>query len=360
MSANPGIDDEHPHFVHIPDPTQVEGLRHYREPAEPHPLQLTFLEPEGERAWIEEMRALLSAGRVAEADTRLTAELAGFDGALARLCKATAAAGVVLEGWDDILPILAEWEGPPVTAITLGLTNPPDLVFEAGATHEPDLLLGLYSDEAFAFSRTSNADLLAECDQELPAWAGAEEDVEFYCTLSGLAELNTALIHCKHRRFLRDGRDGVQGRAPGGYVEFKLGSWLLATRFLQAAEQAVAEHGLPAGCRLIAGAIEVNADFVTMLGAEQPSAATSTRSAPGAELGFAPLTMKPWVPKEDPTADTPANGPTLRQRISSAEPAPVAQPQRSFLRRVFGRFSRSKTQMLSTLMSALGGKRTLV
>ena len=44
------------------------------------------------------------------------------------------------------------------------------------------------------------------------------------------------------------------------------GSWLLATRFLQAAEGAVAEHGLPAGCRLIAGAIEVNADFMTRAG----------------------------------------------------------------------------------------------
>jgi hypothetical protein len=341
MSANPGIDAEHPHFVHIPDPTQVEGLRHYREPAEPHPLQVTFLEPEGERAWIEEMRALLSAGRVAEADARLFAELEGFDGALARLCKATPAADICLGGWDDLLPILAEWEGPPITAITLGLTNPPDLVFEAGATHEPELLLGLYSDEAYHFSGADNADLLAECEKDLPAWAGAEEDVEFYCTLSGLAELNTALIHCKHRRFLRDGRDGVEGRAPGGYVEFKLGSWLLATRFLQAAERAVAEHGLPAGCRLIAGTVEVNADFVTVLRGKQSSAPTSMRSAPGAEPAFAPLMMKPWVSKEDPTADPASNGPTLRQRLSSVEPAPVAQPQPSFLQRVFGRFRRS-------------------
>ena len=80
-------------------------------------------------------------------------------------------ADIVLEGWDDLLPILAEWEGPPVTAITLGLTSPPDLVFEAGQTHEPNLLLGLYSDEAFAFSGASKADLLAECAKEIPAWA---------------------------------------------------------------------------------------------------------------------------------------------------------------------------------------------
>jgi hypothetical protein len=340
MNANPGIGAQHPHFVHIPDPQQTEGIRAYREPAEPHPLQIAFLEPEGEHAWIEEMRELLCAGRAAEADARLTAELAGFEGAIARLCKATPAADVTLEGWDDLLPILAEWEGPPVTAITLGLTNPPDLVFEAGKTHEPDLLLGLYSDEAFPFSGASRADLLAECAKEIPAWAGAEEDVEFYCTLSGLAELNTALIHCKHRRFLRDGRDGVEGRAPGGYVEYVVGSWLLATRFLQATERAVAEHGLPAGCRLIVGAVDVNADFVTVLGEDQSSILAPKCSTSSAEPGFATLTMKPWVPREDPTDDA-ANGPTLRQRISAAEPASAPEPKRGLLGRLFGRFRRS-------------------
>jgi hypothetical protein len=339
VTAKPCVDASHPHFVSIPDP-RAEGVRAYREPAEPHPLQLAFLEPAGERAWIDAMSALLSAGRAAEADARLAAELAGFDGALARLCKATAAAEVALEGWDDLLPILAEWEGPPVTAITLGLTNPPDLVFEAGGTHQPDLLLGLYSDEAFAFSRASNADLLAECGKECPAWVGGEEDVEIYCTITGLDALNTALIHCKHRRFLRDGRDGVEGRAPGGYVEFVLASWLLATRCLQAIERAVTGHGLPGGCRLIAGTVEVNADFIAVLGPEQPSAAAPAPSAPPAEPAFATLSVKPWVPREDPTADAIANGATLRQRLVPVEPAPAAPPRRSLMARLFGRIRR--------------------
>jgi hypothetical protein len=333
MSAKPAVDASHPHFVSIPD-ARAEGVRAYREPDEPHPLQLAFLEPAGERAWVEAMASLLSAGRAAEADARLAAELAGFDGALARLCKATAAADVALEGWDDLLPILAEWEGPPVTAITLGLTNPPDLVFEPGGTHQPDLLLGLYSDEAFPFSRASKADLLAECGKECPAWVGGEEDVEFYCTISGLDALNTALIHCKHRRFLRDGRDGVEGRAPGGYVEYVLGSWLLATRFLQAVERATAD----ASFRLIVGTVDVNADFVTVLGPDAP--ARPVIAAAPAEPAFAPLTFTPWVPKEDPTADALASGPTLRQRIKSVEPEPVEQPRPGFLARLFGRFAK--------------------
>jgi hypothetical protein len=339
MSTNPGVDASHPHFVFIPD-SNTEGVRSYREPEESHPLQITFLEPEGERAWIEEMRNLLSQGRTTEADSRLASDLAPFEGKLARLCKATAVSDVALEGWEDLLPILAEWEGPPITAITLGLTNPPDLVFETGQAHDPDLLLGLYSDETFPFGSTGNADLLTECAKDLPGWVGAEEDVEFYCTLTGLAELNTALINWKHRRFLRDGRDGVEGRAPGGYVEFVLASWFLATRFLQATERALAEHGLPEGCRLIAGAVEVNADFVAILGAEQRAAFKPV--APPTEPSFATLTVKPWVPREDPTVDALVTAPALRQRILPVEPpVPPEEPRRSFFGRLISRFRRN-------------------
>ena len=187
---------------------------------------------------------------------------------------------------------------------------------------------------------TSKAELLAECAKDLPGWVGAEEDVEFYCTLSGVAELNTALINWKHRRFLRDGRDGVEGRAPGGYVEFVLASWFVARRFLQATERAIAEHGLPEGCRLIAGTVEVNADFVAVLGAEQPSAALKPAAA-SAEPTFATLTVKPWVPREDPTVDALAPAPTLRQRIAPVEPMPVVEQRRSLFGRVMERFRRS-------------------
>jgi len=317
----------------IPD-SRTEGVRAYREPAEPCPLQIAFLEAAGEAAWVANMASLLASGRADEADALLTADLAGFDGAMARLCKATTTDDVLLSGWDDLLPILEEWEGPPITAITLGLTNQRDLVFEGGAAGEPDLMLGLYSDDSFSFSDASNADLLAECGQDLPAWVDGEEDVEFHLTFSGVAQLNTTLINWKHRYFLRDGRDGVEGRAPGGYVEFILANWLLATRFLQAAERAVSEDCLPAGCRLIVGTIGINADFVAILGPDKPSIAASTPRAAPAQPGFATLSMKPWVPREDPTADPAAHA--LRHRILSSEP--VARP--GLLARLFGRLRR--------------------
>lgn len=337
MDANANAGAQHPHFVHIPDPRQTEGVRAYREPDEPHPLQLTFLDAAAERAWIAGIADLLAAGRGDEADAHLSADLAGFDGRLARLCKGVPRDSVALKGWDDLLPILGEWEGPPITAITVGLTNPPDLVFDGGAGPEPELLIGLYSDESFPFGGSTNADVLAECGKEMPGWAGGEEDVEFYCTLSGLAELNGALINWKHRHYLRDGRDGVEGRAPGGYVEYVVASWFLATRFLQAVERAILEHGVPGGCRVIAGTVDVNADFVTVIGKERPARAITS---PPAEPSFATLTVKPWVPREDPAAAIIEPPASLRQRIMAAPLEPEPQPQSGLLARLFGRLRR--------------------
>jgi hypothetical protein len=340
LNAHTGIDRSHPHFVAIPD-SGAGGVRAYAEPEVPHPLQVLFLDQAAELAWVEEIRTLLSNGQAAEADTRLTDALDGFTGKLATLCKAVPAESATLEGFDDLLPILEEWEGPAITGITLGLTNLPDLAFEAGRMHEPELLISLYSDDAYPFSRASKGDLIAECIKEAPAWIGAEEDVEFHCTIPALAELNTALIHCKHRHYLRDGRDGVEGRAPGGYVEYVLSSWLLATRFLQSVQQAVADHGLPAGCKLVAGTVEINADFLCVFSAERRRRSRGGTSAAPAPSGFATLTVKPWVSREDPIADITAPEPTLRQRMLSDDIEPTAKPRPGFFARLFGHFFRS-------------------
>lgn len=338
----------HPQHVAIPD-ALTAGVRAYREPPEPHPLQVTFLEQAGEQAWTEQVRTLLSAGDAASAEALLRDALEPFEGSLAALCKDLAAEQVAIDGWEDLLPILAEWEGPPITAITLGLTNPPDLVFEPGQTHEPELLLGLYSDEAYAFSTSPAEALLTECGADLPAWVGQEEDVEFYCATAGLAELNTALTIHKHRHFLRDGRDGVEGRAPGGYVEYVLGCWLRSTLFLAAVQRAAAQ--LPGGCRLVAGAVAVSADFVTLIEPRR-RAAGRARPAKTDEPQFAALTLKPWVPREEldgPVA--PASGATLRQRVlqgespsvtpaeaaSSSAPASAPAAKRGWWARLFRR-----------------------
>jgi hypothetical protein len=335
MSAIPYRSQPQPHFVSIPDPQRTVGIRAYREPAEPHPLQLAFLDAAGERAWLRDMCSLLATGRAEEADERLSAEIAGFDGSLARLCKASKAADVLLEGWEDLLPILTGWEGSPITAITIGLSNPPDLVFHQGPAPEPELLICLYSDDNFAFSRTTKAALLIEFGKEAPAWVGAEEDIEFYCKISGLAEINAALINCKHRHFLRDGRDGVDRRAPGGYVEYVLGCWLLAARFLAAVTRAVSIHGAPADTLLVVGTVDMKSDFVAVIDPGELSTSRSIVSrAP--EPSFAKLTAKPVAFRKDPTWDGSPSHLTLRQRLRSVDPEPVQVP-RGLLARLFSR-----------------------
>lgn len=352
----------HPAFVHIPD-SRTEGVRSYREPADPHPLQLAFLTEEGEREWVDRLRGHIVAARLDAADRMVAEALAPFEGRIAQLAKIASADDVALEGWEDLMPILAEHEGPAITAITVGLTNEPDLVFDGGDEHEPTLVIALYSDDSFPFGSASRDALLAECLSDSPAFAGQEEDVEFYSVLTGLAALNTALIQSKHRYYLRDGRDGVEGRAPGGYCEYVLGTWVRALRFLQALERAADDHGLPDGARLVAGTFGLHTDFASLMReGEAPTAAQ-----PAAELApVATLTMKKWEPRHDPLADlyAPAavdSGTSLRKRMVVEEevapapvaevppvapaplpeiaPAPVAKP--GFFARLFGRFRRA-------------------
>ncbi len=308
----------HPGYVGVPDPRTAQGVRNYREKAEAHPLQLQFLTAEGERDYVERLRDLLSTNRVAEADAILAADLAGFDGSLAGICRATAAETVRIDGWEDLMPILDEFEGPSITGITIGLTNEPDLVFEGNEPREPAVMLGLYSDEHFDFSGATTDELLDQCASDMPGWAGHEEDVEFYVDCAGLGELNTALIQCKHRYFLRDGRDGVEGRAPGGYVEYVLGTWLRATRFLQAVEYAANEHGVPAGAKLLAGTVALHTDFATLV--EQRRDVAVDRNEPAIKP-VAALTIKRWTPRPDPALEIAASGSALRQKLQT----PVAE-----------------------------------
>lgn len=346
----------HPAYVHIPD-SRTEGVRSYREPAEPHPIQLAFLTADGERQWVDRFRGLIVAGRLAEADRMIGEALAPFDGRLARIAKDATAASVAMEGWDDLNPILADHEGPAITAITVGLTNEPDLVFDGGAEHEPTLVIALYSDDSFPFSTAASQRLLDECLSDHPAFAGAEEDVEFYSVLTGLAPLNTALIQSKHRYFLRDGCDGVEGRAPGGYCEYVLGTWLRALRFCQALERAADDHGLPDGARLVAGTFGLHTDFACLM--REGEAVTPAQAA--AEIApVATLTMKRWEPRHDPLADLNApvsgsSGSALRKRVATeiapepkpkivATPEPMAEqpePGPGFLARLFRRLGRN-------------------
>ena len=175
-----------------------------------HRLQTLFATADGEANYVGALRALIEDGQLHAAETVLMADIAALDTTLAQICADTPRETVILNGWPELVEAIASYEGDPVTGVTIGMGNEPDLAFEKDRLHAPFVTLGLYCDGDFAFSSASRAELLAECQAETPRWAGAEEDVEVYLEIDGLADINTRLIHHKHRFFLRDGHLGRQ------------------------------------------------------------------------------------------------------------------------------------------------------
>lgn len=292
------------------------GVRSYTEPAEPHRLQTFFLDEANEAAYADQLQRLLVAGRLDEAEAMLAADLAGFDGDLARLCQRLRPEDVTIAGWEDLIPVLEDYEGPPITALTIGLTNDNDLEF-AGKEHEPVVLVGLYSDDAYPFSTRAPAELLAECAAEDAGWAGQEEDIELYLDIHGLGPLNSALVTHKHRHFLRD--PGT-ARAPGAYVEYVLGCWLRALRFLQALQRAADAHGLPAGAVLLAGLSGMKTDLATII-----DTANRTRIAARPQHSAPTLTYKPYVRKSE-LPEVTTQGSSFREQVAEiVEAAPAPQ-----------------------------------
>jgi hypothetical protein len=213
--------------------------------------------------------------------------------------------------------------------MTLGIANDSDLNFEKGVLHAPYLLLGLYTDESYRWSSATREDILEQCDAECPEWAGREEDIEIYLEIEGLEAINTALIHHKHRFFLRD---GDPDKAPLGYVEYVLASWLRALRFHQAVAAEIAEHGLPGGIPVVSGTVDMRPQVATVHFPEKASEVGQVR--------FASLTSA--APRRGAEIIE-FESPNIRRQIAAAavaapEPEPEQEPGRpGFLRRMFGR-----------------------
>lgn len=327
----------HPQFVEIPG-MEAEGVYRYNEPETPHPLQVAFRDPAQQAAYENGLKELLVAGRFDDAAALIAHDLEGFAGRTARIAKAASADQVAIEGWEDLSDIIEEFEGPDVTCITAGLSNAPDLVFGKGQEYEPELLFNLYSDDEYRFGDRSDDELLAACGEDMPGWIGHEEDIEFYCTVAGLAPLNSALIQCRHRIYDRGDPNGPTDRAPGGYVEYKLACWWRTTIFLQAVARAIEAHGLPEGARLIVGAFGMDADLAAILGERKQVAPQPYETKAPA---MAALTITNWergnLEEEEEQVST---GTSVRQRI--AAPPPPEEPKEKpgsagFFNRLFGR-----------------------
>lgn len=226
-----------------------------------HELQTLFATEEGEAAWTQDLHALFGAGAFDEAEALLAEALTALDTELAWTCLELPREAVVLSGWEEMGEAIAMHEGDPVTGITIAIANEGDRAFEKGQFHHPYVLLGIYTDEAYAFSTAVHWQLLDECHAELPQWAGREEDIEVHMDIDGLDVLNTRLVHHKQRHFFRD---GAPTAAPLRYVEFVLGCWWRALRWHQAVATECAIRGLPRAIPVVAGMVDLRPEVVAI------------------------------------------------------------------------------------------------
>jgi hypothetical protein len=319
-----------------------------------HPLQITFAAAEGESAWTETLRDLIAEARFAEAETILSEALADLDTDMGELCRAATAQTVAISGWPELAERIELAEGEEaITGLTVAIGNDGDLAFEKGRLHSAFMMLGLYTDEAWAWSQASREQLLAECAGDSPAWAGTDEDLEAFLEITGLDPLNTALIHSKQRHFIRE---GGEDHAPLRYVDYVVGCWWRALRFHQAVAAAEADHPLPGGVTIVSGMVDMRPDAVSVhLGGREaadslPVPRLVVQSAPAPILAFddddeveeeeepaLDLVARGLITRKPIVEEKPLSGADLRRRVT-AEVANDDPPVRQgFFARLFGR-----------------------
>ncbi|HCF24070.1 MULTISPECIES: hypothetical protein [unclassified Novosphingobium] len=306
-----------------------------------HVLQTTFASAAGEAAWEETLRALFERRELAEAERILRSALVQTGGEMMRLCRQASLDRVAIIGWEELADAVAAHEGEAITGATVAMGNESDLAFEKGSTHRPYMMLGLYTDEAWDWSRAEPGEALQQCREESPAWAGRDEDLEAFLEIEGLDELNTALIHHKQRHFIRE-NDAAP--APLRYVEFVLGCWWRALRFHQAVAVQLDRHGLGGTIPVISGMIDMRPEVVSVHWpvVRQAPAAKPVNDADEAEDDALPvlsrfnLIQRGRLVAED---DVSPAGTALRRRLESAEAEAIDEVTETpgLMRRLLGR-----------------------
>ncbi|WP_324828511.1 hypothetical protein [Qipengyuania zhejiangensis] len=298
-----------------------------------HPLQQIFATAEGETGWEADMHLLFEQGEFDTLHCELENALAALDSDFGSLCLQTRPDMVRLAGWEELVEAITVHEGEPITGLTLAVANESDRVFEKGQLHHPYMMLGLYSDDAFEFSKADAAALLAQTRAEDgPAWDGYDEDVEVHLDIEGLDAINTALLHHKQRHYFRD---GPSGEAPLRYVEYVLGCWWRALLFQQAIASECAIHGLPGGIPVICGMVEMRPELVVIhgIGARAIEPARVSELKP-----VSPLIAADFIqvrPMEEEAKEL--TGADLRRRVIETGQEDEPPVRRSFIARLFGR-----------------------
>ena len=169
---------------------------------------------------------------------------------MARLCRELSRDAVVLTGWDHLVEAIELHEGEPVTGVTLAIANELDLAFEKGRQHEPYVTIGLHTDEAYAFSTATPADLIAECEAaEGAPGRGARRTSSSISTPQAPAR---STPRCCSTSSATSSATTIPAEAPMRYVDYVIGCWWRALRFQQAVAADIAGsvcRGDPGGRR---------------------------------------------------------------------------------------------------------------
>ncbi len=298
-----------------------------------HQLQEVFATAEGERAFEERLHALFAASDFDAVETILSEHIATMDSPVAELCRQLDHDAIEINGLEDVFDCVDGLEGEPVSTVIIVAANPPDLAFEKGKTHEPFLAAMLYTDEDYAFSGTPADQIIAECgNEEGPAWAGKEEDIELYLEIEGFGPLNTALLFHKQRHFFRDDNPP---QAPLRYVEYVVGCWWRALRCQQAIAARVKEHLHPIGIGAVVAVEDMRPELISVLA--KPAMEQVAERRPVVEL--ASIEAETFIQRKVVEEEKEFSGADLRRKVDEImEEAPEPEPKkRGFFSRLFGR-----------------------
>jgi hypothetical protein len=299
-----------------------------------HQLQQAWANASTEQDYARTITAMIHGGQLDGAAAKLLGDLAMIDSPLAALCQALTPDTLTIGGWDDISTAIAHFEGDPVTAVHLVMSNPTDLVFEAKSdAYDPILEVAFYTDANLAFSTLSPEQLLAESLAPSPDWYGQSEDIEVYAEIAGFADLNTALLRHKTQYFLRSQDDGAEAEvAPLGYVEFTLASLFRAVRFHQAVKAELDAQGLAGNVPVIAGMDNMRASIGSVYYPE------TLQEIAVAEVATLSIAVKPRLDEILIAGDP--SGSSLRRRIvfDAPEETVVSPEKLGFFKRLFARF----------------------
>lgn len=295
-------------------------------------MQKLWADADAEQAYFQRIEAMIHSGDLDAAAAIIEEDLETLDTPLGQMCRDLSEEAIDLSGWEEIGDSIAFYEGEPITAIHIMISNEPDLAFEdKSLTHHPLVEVVFYSDEHLAFSQMSRDAILAASLTEDESWWGQGEDMEAYLEINGLSQLNTALLHHKRQYYFRDQMhvlDEANGlaadTAPLLYVEFRLASIWRAIRYHQAVKALVEGFGLRRDVPVLVGMHNMKPEISSVYMAKSGVVVEMAKTAKLA------VTIKRAVEDEMPEELT---GSTLRQRVAANE----EEERPGFFRRLFGR-----------------------